>query len=96
MDGLLALELALGHVRNATAAWLAVDDPSGESLFLAADCLALEGLFADLGVVPVVVDEGLDAARSLVRAAELVASARAVVPLAVWATVSSLRSRALR
>jgi hypothetical protein len=43
MDG----PVGLGHVRNA-AAFLAADDPSSECLFLAAECLDLEGLFREL------------------------------------------------
>ena len=43
MDELLALGLALGHVRSAVVAFVAAEDPSGESLFLAAECLELEG-----------------------------------------------------
>jgi len=59
MGGSGALGLALGHVRNATAGFLGVDDPSGESLFLAAECVDLEGVFADLGVVPVLVEPAI-------------------------------------
>jgi hypothetical protein len=71
MDAPGGLEFAWGHVRDATAAFLAVDDPSSECLFLAAECLDLEGLFAELGVAPEVVDQGLDAAGSLSRASAL-------------------------
>ncbi len=96
MDGSVALGLASGHVRNAAAAFLTAVDPSGESLFLAAECLDLEGLLSDLGVVPEVVEEGLDAAGSLEQAAAVVALVRPVVPLAVWAPLQALRARALR
>ena len=58
VDGSWALGLALGHVRNAVVAFVAAEDPSGESLFLAAECLELEGLFAELGVEPELVDAG--------------------------------------
>ena len=46
-DGSWALAVSLGHVRNAVVAFVAAEDPSGASLFLAAECLELEGLFAD-------------------------------------------------
>jgi hypothetical protein len=51
-------------VRNAASAFLAVDDPSSKCLFLAAECLDLEGLFTELGVAPEFVDEGLDATQA--------------------------------
>jgi len=96
MDAPGGLEFAWGHVRNATAAFLAVDDPSSECLFLAAECLDLEGLFTELGVAPEFVDEGLDAAGSLSRASALLEESRRVVPLAVWAALQALRARAAR
>ena len=65
MDGSCALGLALGHVRNAAAAFVAEQDDSGESLFLAGECLELEGLFADFDVTPVAVDAGLGGVESL-------------------------------
>ena len=86
----------MGHVRNAASAFLAVDDPSSECLFLAVECLDLEGLFTELGVAPEFVDEGLDAAGSLSRASVLLEEIRPVVPLAVWAAMESLRARAAR
>lgn len=48
-------------MRNAVVAFVAAEDPSGASLFLAADCLEVEGLFADLGVEPEPVDPSVDA-----------------------------------
>lgn len=96
MDGPVELSRALGHVRNAASAFFAVDDPSSECLFLAAQCLDLEGLFSELGVAPEFVDEGLDAAGSLSRASFLLEEIRPVVPLAVWVAVESLRARAAR
>ena len=60
-DGSWALAVSLGHVRNAVVAFVAAEDPSGASLFLAADCLEVEGLFADLGVEPEPVDLSVDA-----------------------------------
>jgi len=83
-------------VRNAASAFFAVDDASSECLFLAAQCLDLEGLFSELGVAPEFVDEGLDAAGSLSRASALLEEIRPVVPLAVWVAVESLRARAAR
>ena len=50
MDGPVGLGRVLGHVRNAASAFLAVDDPSSECLFLAVECLDLEGPFTELGV----------------------------------------------
>ena len=96
MDGSLDLARALGHVRNAVVAFVAAEDPSGESLFLAADCLDLEGLFADLGVEPEPVDPGASAIASLDAASEALAAARPVVPLAVWAGLQAVRARAVR
>ena len=96
MDGPVGLSRALGHVRNAASAFLAVDDPSSECLFLAVECLDLEGLFTELGVAPEFVDEGLDAAGSLSRASALLEEIRPVVPLAVWAAVQALRARTAR
>ena len=91
-----ALGLALGHVRNAVAGFWAVEDPSGESLFWAAECVDLEGLFADLGVVPVFVEPGLDPLASLDAAAAVLSEARGRVPLALWAALQAVRSRASR
>jgi hypothetical protein len=96
MDAPGGLGFAWGHVRNAASAFLAVDDPSSECLFLAVECLDLEGLFTELGVAPEFVDEGLDAAGSLSRASALLEEIRPVVPLAVWAAVQALRARAAR
>lgn len=96
MDAAGGLGLAWGHVRNAAAGFLAVDDPSGECLFLAAECLDLEGLFSELGVAPEFVDESVDAAGSLDRAAAVLSAVRSGVPLAVWAALQALRARAAR
>ncbi len=96
MDESLALGLALGHVRSAVAAFVAAEDPSGESLFLAAECLELEGLFADLGVAPELVGPGVDALASLKAASEALVAARPVVPLALWAGLQAVRARAAR
>ena len=96
MDELLALGLALGHVRSAVVAFVAAEDPSGGSLFLAAECLELEGLFADLRVEPALVDPGVDAIASLDAASEALVAARPVVPLALWAGLQAVRARAAR
>lgn len=89
-----ALGRAWGHVRNAAAAFLTEPDPTDEGLFLAAECVDVEGLFTELGVVPEVVEDGLDAVGSLEQASEALASVRAVVPLAVWSAVQVLLARA--
>ena len=96
MDTSAGLGRALGHVRNAANAFWDAADPSGESLFLAADCLDVEGLFSELGVVPVVVESELDPVVSLARASVELDSVRAAVPLPVWAAVQALRARAAR
>lgn len=96
MDGSWALGLALGHVRSAVVAFVSAEDPSGESLFLAAECLELEGLFDDLGVEPELVDPGESAVASLDAASEVLAMARSVVPLALWAGLQAVRARASR
>ncbi len=94
MDEQRALGLALGHVRNALIVFAAVDDPSGESSFLALECLDLEGLIGGLGVDPESVEPDLDAAGSLTAASDLLWVARDRVPLVVWAALQGLRSRA--
>ncbi len=96
MDGSWALELALGHLRSAVGAFVTAEDPSGESLFLAAECLELEGHFADLGVEPELVDPSTDGFTSLDAASEALATARSTVPLALWAGLQAVRARASR
>ena len=96
MEGSWALRVALGHVRCAVVAFVGAEDPSGESLFLAADCLEVEGLFADLGVEPEPVDPSVDGVASLDAASEALAAARPVLPLAVWAGLQAVRARAAR
>lgn len=96
MDGSLELARALGHVRNAVVAFVAADDPSGESLFLAAECLDLEGLFAELGVEPELLDPEPNGAESLNAASEALAAARPDAPLALWAGLQAVRARASR
>jgi len=96
MDESLALGLVLGHVRGAVVAFAAADDPTGESLFLAAQCLDLEGLFGAFGVALEPVDSGVDALASLDAASDLLASARPVVALALWAALQLLRAKAAR
>lgn len=96
MNGSLELARALGHVRNAVVAFVAADDPSGESLFLAAECLDLEGLFAELGVEPELVDPEPDARTSLDSASDALAGARPLVPLALWAALHAVLAKAAR
>jgi hypothetical protein len=96
VDGSWALAVALGHVRNAVVEFVSADDCSGESLFLAAECLDLEGLFAELGVEPEFVDPGPDAIESLEAASDVLDAARPVVPLAVWAGLQAVRAMAGR
>lgn len=96
MEGSWALRLALGHVRSAVVAFVSAEDSSGESLFLAADCLDLEGLFADLGVEPEPVEPSVDGVAALDAASEALATVRPVVPLAVWAGLQAVRARAGR
>lgn len=96
MDGSTAMGIALGHVRNAVAAFVAAEDSSGESLFLAAECLELEGLFSEFGVVAAVVDREVGALESLDLAAEALAAVRPSVPLVLWAGLQALRARGAR
>lgn len=88
-----ALGLALGHVRNVTASLMAREDDTGEASFLAAQCVEIEGLLADLGAIPEFVEEGLDAASSLTRASMALASADGAVPLVARVAVRSLLAR---
>ncbi len=90
------LGLASGHVRNAAAGLLAVDDPSGESLFAFAECVDVEDLLARLGVVPEFVPGGLSPAESLDAAAALLDEVPELVPLGVWVAVQAVRARVRR
>lgn len=63
-------------------------------MFLAAECLELEGLFAELGVEVELVDPEVDATVSLDAAAEALSQGRPLVPLALWAALQALRARA--
>ena len=85
--------VALGHVRNAAAGLLSLDDPSGESLFAFAECVDVEDLLAGLGVVPEHVPEGLSPAESLATASDLLEGAPDVVPLGVWVALQGVRAR---
>ena len=96
MDELLALGLALGHVRSAVVAFVSADDPTGESLILAAEWPDLGGPGGDFRVVPQQVDPGLDATASLDAASNVLVAARQVVPLALWAALQAVRARAAR
>ena len=71
----------MGFVRCATRAFVAEVDPSGEGLFLASECLDLEALFAELGVVPALVDGDLSAVGALERRRP---SSRGCVRLCRW------------
>ena len=86
----------MGHVHNASAAFVAAEDDSGEPLFLAAECLELEALFADFDVVPELVDTGLGGVESLQAASQALDQASGSVPLALWAGVETLLARASR
>lgn len=68
--GVEGVGVAWGHVRNAAAGLLAVEDPSGESLFVFAECLDVEDALAALGAAPVFVEGGLSPVESLVAASE--------------------------
>lgn len=96
MDGPVGLGRALGFVRCATRAFVAEADVSGEALFLASECLDLESLFAELGVVPEPVDVEVSAVEALARASTELAGGRPFVPLGLWAAVQALRARAVR
>lgn len=77
-------------------AFVSAEDPSGESLFLAAECLELEGLFADLGVVPQPVEPEGDGFVSLDAASDALAAVRPVVPLGLWAGLQAVWATAER
>lgn len=63
---------ALAHLRHAYAGFLALDDPTGQAGFLAADCLEVTHLFAEVGVLhPGDVDSGLAPLASLDQAVAL-------------------------
>ena len=94
MDESSAVGRALGHVRNAVAAFVATDDGSGESLFLAGDCLELEGLFAEFSVTPEPVDTELEPVDSLRAASRELAEASSPVPPAVRDAVEALLAKA--
>ena len=96
MDESSGASRALGHVRNAVAAFVARDDGSGESLFLAAECLELEGLSAELGVTPEPVDAELDPVESLRAASRELTEAGSSVPEAVRDAVEALLARVSR
>lgn len=66
-------------------------------MFPAAECLDLEGAsYSEFGVVPEVVACDIGASEPLESAAEVLASVRPNVPLAVWAGMQALRRRAAR
>ena len=93
MDGSSAVGRALGHIRNAVVAFVTTDDGSGESLFLAAECLELEGTLAELGVTPEPVDPGLDAVESLRAASRELNAARSSAAQALCSGIEMLLAR---
>ena len=86
-----ALSVALGHIRNATAALLAADDQTSESLLCGIAGLDLQGLFAD--VWPAYINDDLTAAESLAAAEHVLDQVVDEVPLAIWAGLRSLREQ---
>lgn len=89
-----ALSLALGHIRNATAALLDADDQSTDTLLMGIASLELQSLFGD--VWPMYVDNGLTAAESLAEAERVLGEVVDDVSLAVWAALRSLREQVSR
>lgn len=82
---------ALGHIRNATAALLGADDPSGASLLLGAEALGVQDMLGD--VWPACIEDERSAAESLAKAERLLEEVLDYVPLGVWAALRSLRQR---
>jgi hypothetical protein len=87
----VALGEALGHIRNATVALLGVDDPTGESLLLAAQGLGLQDMLGD--VWPAYIADERTAAESLAEAERMLAGVIDHVPIGVWAALRSLRQQ---
>ncbi len=96
VDGSFALALALGHLRNAATAFLSADDPTGESLFLAAECRDLEAWFVELGVAPALLEPAGDPLEALDAASAALAGGGSFVPLGLWAGLQALRAGASR
>ena len=90
------LAVVLGHVRNAVAAFARADDPTGESLFLVADCLELEGYLVGLGLAPIVVDPDPNGFACLASAAALLGDQPELVSPLVWESLQRLLARAER
>lgn len=97
MNDTIELSLALGHLRNAAAGFIRQPDPTGEAMFLAAECLDVECLVTELGVLPEwLPDDGATPSECLARSVEVLESAPAsAVPLGVWAAVKALHDKAL-
>lgn len=91
--GVEGVGVAWGHVRNAAAGLLGVEDPSGESLFVFAECLDVEDALAALGAAPVFVEARLSPRESLVAASVALAS---VGQPTLAAVVDGLAARAAR
>ena len=96
VDGLPALAVAFGHLRNAATAFLAGDDPTGESRFLAAECRDLEAWVVELGVAPAVLEPAVAPVDALDAASAALAGGAAFVPLGLWAGLQALRAKASR
>lgn len=96
MNNTIELSLALGHLRNAAAGFIKKPDPTGEAMFLAAECLDVECLVTELGVLPEwVPDDGATPAECLARSVAVLEGAPAsAVPLGVWAAVKALHDKA--
>jgi len=93
VDDSFALAVALAHLRNAATAFVTEADPTGESLFLAAECRDLEAWFVELGVAPAVLESAVDPVDALDAASAALAGGAAFVPLGLWAGLQSLRAR---
>lgn len=86
-----AFSVALGHIRNATAALLGAADQSTDSLLWGIAGLDLQGLFGE--VWPAYIDDDLTAAESLAAAEQVLDQVVDEVPLAIWAGLRSLREQ---
>lgn len=96
MNGADELGLVLGHLRNAAAGFLRQPDPTGEAMFLAAECLDVECLLSELGAVPEwLPDDGASPVECLARSVRVLEAAPAsAVPFGVWAALRALHDRA--
>jgi hypothetical protein len=90
------LAAALGYVGNAVVELLSKEDASGEALFLAAECLDLEGRFAEFGIEAEPVEPLGDAIEALDAACEVLAASQSPVPLSLWAALQAVRVKTAR